>query len=57
VLTAAPEVLRGFGEWRMVLYSLLIIATMLGAAAGPALGSRELSLSFLRARRARAPEP
>ena len=28
-LTALPEVLRGFGEWRMILYSLLLIATMI----------------------------
>ena len=39
VLTAAPELLRGFGEWRMVLYSLLIIATMLVRPQG-LLGSR-----------------
>ena len=54
VLTAAPELLRGFGEWRMVLYSLLIIATMLVRPQG-LLGSRELSLGFLwRRSRARA---
>jgi branched-chain amino acid transport system permease protein len=46
VLTAAPELLRGFGEWRMVLYSLLIIATMLVRPQG-LLGSRELSLGSL----------
>jgi len=56
VLTAAPELLRGFGEWRMVLYSLLIIATMLVRPQG-LLGSRELSLGFLWRRFARAPEP
>ncbi len=56
VLTAAPEVLRGFGEWRMVLYSLLIIVTMLVRPQG-LLGSRELSLGFLARRLARAPEP
>ena len=56
VLTAAPEVLRGFGEWRMVLYSLLIITAMLVRPQG-LLGSRELSLTFLRRRAARAPEP
>ena len=47
VLTAAPELLRGFGEWRMVLYSLLIIGTMLVRPQG-LLGSRELSLGFVR---------
>lgn len=29
LLTMLPELLRGFAEWRMILYSLLIIATML----------------------------
>ena len=28
VLTAAPEVLRGLGEWRMILYSVLLIVMM-----------------------------
>ena len=56
VLTALPEVLRGFGEWRMVLYSLLIIVTMLVRPQG-LLGSRELSLGFLSRRAARAAEP
>jgi branched-chain amino acid transport system permease protein len=55
VLTAAPEVLRGFGEWRMVLYSLLIIGTMLVRPQG-LLGSRELALGTLWRRLARAPE-
>ena len=40
-LTALPEVLRGLGEWRMVLYSLLLIATMLLRPQG-LLGQREL---------------
>ncbi|HKA15496.1 MAG TPA: branched-chain amino acid ABC transporter permease [Myxococcota bacterium] len=57
VLTAAPELLRGFGEWRMVLYSLLIITTMLVRPQG-LLGSRELSLALLRRALARrAPGP
>lgn len=29
LMTMLPELLRGFAEWRMILYSLLIIATML----------------------------
>ncbi|MCC7344884.1 MAG: branched-chain amino acid ABC transporter permease [Deltaproteobacteria bacterium] len=29
LLTMLPELLRGFAEWRMILYSLLIIVTML----------------------------
>ena len=41
VLTAAPELLRGIGEWRMVLYSALLIATMLVRPQG-LLGQREL---------------
>lgn len=53
VLTAAPELLRGFGEWRMILYSVLLIATMLLRPQG-LLGARELDLGWLR-RRAREP--
>ncbi len=40
LLTALPELLRGFAEWRMILYSLLIIVTMI-------LRSQGLSLSAL----------
>lgn len=49
VLTAAPELLRGFGEWRMILYSLLLIVTMLVRPQG-LLGTRELDLGWLRRR-------
>jgi branched-chain amino acid transport system permease protein len=49
VLTAAPELLRGLGEWRMVLYSLLLIATMLLRPQG-LLGGRELDLAALAVR-------
>jgi len=42
-LTAAPELLRGLGEWRMILYSLLLIATMLLRPQG-LLGRRELAI-------------
>jgi len=48
-LTAAPELLRGLGEWRMVLYALLLIATMLLRPQG-LLGNRELDLAGLAAR-------
>jgi branched-chain amino acid transport system permease protein len=41
VLTAAPELLRGIGEWRMVLYAALLIATMILRPQG-LLGQREL---------------
>ena len=41
VLTLLPEVLRGFAEWRMILYSLLLIGMMLLRPQG-LLGSREL---------------
>jgi branched-chain amino acid transport system permease protein len=41
VLTLLPEVLRGFAEWRMVLYSLLLIVMMLIRPQG-LLGSQEL---------------
>ena len=40
-LTALPELLRGLGEWRMILYSMLLIATMLLRPQG-LLGQREL---------------
>ena len=51
---AAPELLRGFGEWRMVLYSLLLIVMMLVRPQG-LLGSRELVARVpRRAHRARA---
>jgi branched-chain amino acid transport system permease protein len=49
VLTAAPELLRGLGEWRMILYSLLIIVTMIARPQG-LMGSRELSLARWRRR-------
>ena len=50
VLTAAPELLRGLGEWRMILYSVLLIAMMLVRPEG-LMGRREL-LPLRRARRA-----
>ncbi len=40
-LTAAPELLRGLGDWRMVLYSILLIAMMISRPQG-LLGQREL---------------
>jgi branched-chain amino acid transport system permease protein len=49
VLTAAPELLRGLGEWRMILYSLGIVGTMLVRPQG-LMGSRELALPWLRRR-------
>ncbi len=48
-LTAAPELLRGLGEWRMILYSLLLIGTMLLRPQG-LFGPRELDLRPLLAR-------
>jgi branched-chain amino acid transport system permease protein len=41
VLTVAPEMLRFFSEWRMVIYSLVLIVTMLVRPEG-LLGSREI---------------
>jgi branched-chain amino acid transport system permease protein len=49
ILTAAPEVLRGFGEWRMILYSLLLIGMMLVRPQG-LMGRRELVPRWLRVR-------
>jgi len=51
-LTAAPELLRGLGEWRMILYSLLLIATMWLRPQG-LLGRRELGLPHWRWRSTR----
>ena len=34
LLTVLPELLRGFAEWRMILYSLLIIILMIGKSKG-----------------------
>jgi branched-chain amino acid transport system permease protein len=49
LLTAAPEILRGLGEWRMILYSLLLIVAMLVRPQG-LLGPRELVPGWLRQR-------
>lgn len=49
VLTAAPELLRGLGEWRMILYAILIIVTMILRPQG-LMGARELSIGWLRRR-------
>jgi branched-chain amino acid transport system permease protein len=56
VLTAAPEVLRGLGEWRMILYSVLLIVTMLLRPQG-LLGSRELGAGWFRKRTGAANAP
>jgi branched-chain amino acid transport system permease protein len=49
VLTAAPEGLRGFGEWRMILYSGLLIVAMILRPQG-LFGARELVPGRLLAR-------
>jgi branched-chain amino acid transport system permease protein len=54
-----PELLRGFAEWRMIAYSLLLIGMMLLRPSG-IMGGRELSdfIPWLRRRRApRTPAP
>lgn len=43
VLVSLPEVLRGFSEWRLVIYSTLLIVMMLFRPKG-LMGTRELSL-------------
>jgi branched-chain amino acid transport system permease protein len=48
-LTAAPELLRGLGEWRMILYSLLLVGTMIVRPQG-LLGTVELRPSRVLAR-------
>lgn len=55
VLTALPEVLRPVAEYRMVIYSLLLIGMMIVRPQG-LLGSREVT-DVLRALRRRAPAP
>ena len=50
VITVLPEVLRGFSEWRLVIYSALLILIMLTRPQG-VLGKREISLDWFRRRR------
>jgi branched-chain amino acid transport system permease protein len=51
VITVLPELLRGFSEWRLVIYSALLIAIMLTRPQG-VLGHYEFGLNWLkRARR------
>lgn len=51
VITVLPELLRGFSEWRLVIYSALLIAIMLTRPQG-VLGHHEFGLNWLkRARR------
>jgi branched-chain amino acid transport system permease protein len=54
VLTVLPELLRPVKDYRMVLYSLMLIVLMITRPQG-LLGTRELSLSFLRRRREAKP--
>lgn len=46
VLVALPEVLRGFSEWRLVIYSTLLIVMMLFRPTG-LMGTTEFSLIYL----------
>src|SRR4029077_15413621 len=50
ILTMLPEVLRPVKEYRMVIYSLMLIALMITRPQG-LLGSRELTLAWLRRRK------
>ena len=54
VITGLPELLRGFSEWRLVIYSALLILIMLTRPQGM-LGHREIGLHWLR-RAQRRPE-
>jgi branched-chain amino acid transport system permease protein len=47
VITILPELLRGFSEWRLVIYSALLILIMLTRPQG-VLGQREFGLSWLK---------
>ena len=55
VLTLLPEVLRPVKEYRMVIYSLMLIVLMITRPQG-LFGNRELSLGFLRRRKPGAAE-
>jgi branched-chain amino acid transport system permease protein len=44
VLTAVPEILRAFSEYRMILYSLLLISVMIFKPSG-LMGQFDFSLS------------
>ncbi len=54
VLTILPELLRPVKDYRIVLYSLMLIVLMITRPQG-LMGTRELSLSFLRRRREAKP--
>ncbi len=56
VLTLLPEVLRPVKDYRMVLYSFMLIVLMITRPQG-LLGNRELSLAWLTRRRRRAGAP
>ncbi|HKG22963.1 MAG TPA: hypothetical protein VKC34_13780, partial [Blastocatellia bacterium] len=47
LITVLPEVLREFSEWRLVIYSALLILIMLTRPQGM-LGQREFGLNWLR---------
>jgi len=51
LLTVLPEVLRPVQQYRMVIYSLMLITLMITRPQG-LLGTREISLAWLRRRRA-----
>jgi branched-chain amino acid transport system permease protein len=53
VLTLMPEVLRSLKDYRMVIYSLMLIVLMITRPQG-LMGTRELSLSWLTAKRGAA---
>jgi len=53
LLTLLPEVLRPVKDYRMVMYSLMLIVLMITRPQG-LLGSRELTLAMFRRRRAAA---
>jgi branched-chain amino acid transport system permease protein len=55
LLTAMPELLRDLKEYRMVIFSVLLIIVMLTRPQG-LLGSRELGFGWLRRRKPAAME-
>ena len=55
VLTVLPEALRGFAEYRMVIYSLMLIILMITRPQG-LFGTRELPLGRWFGRRGAKPQ-
>ena len=47
LLTALPEILRDFYQWRLVIYGLAVIAIMISRPRG-LMGGKELNFKFIK---------